>query len=234
MAWTEFIRYTTISAVEINDNFSLYAEGDKLPRNGSSMDTTDSTLNLGSITYNWNTLYTNEINIKEELGSVINLMAEVTLSATASEIEFTGLNGNEDDFYIILASFLTDKTGSSCRLVINQDSGTNYLGQYIIGTHTTLSVTALRQTESSIYVGYNNRGFTYGSMFSEIFLNVNSNYPRTIQLKSSGEMNSSKCIFTYQSHVWGNASDTITTLTFYGDVANMFCAGTNIQIWGRA
>jgi len=95
VAFTVFTADTTVGAIEMNDNFIHIGQGDLIPRTGTSLALDDSvTSNLGSDDYRWKTIYTTNVNITGNLEGTIARIAGVTMTTTATSIEFTNLNGD--------------------------------------------------------------------------------------------------------------------------------------------
>ena len=103
MSFTVFQNNTTHDAIEVNDNFYHIAQGDFIPRTGVSL-TADVTglIDLGSSSYKWDSLYANAIVAGSVSGiGIWNLITTVILSASSSDINITGLNGDTDGIYMI-------------------------------------------------------------------------------------------------------------------------------------
>lgn len=61
MTWVTLVDGTTADADEVMNNFYHVAQGDVLPRGGSTFAATSGTYDLGSTSYMWRRLYANEI-----------------------------------------------------------------------------------------------------------------------------------------------------------------------------
>ena len=229
MSYTKFLKDYTISADEVRENFEWIRQGNLLPHGSTELELTDSAYDLGSDIYEWAEVHTENINTTGEINETWNIIADVTLSATASSIEITGLNGDVDYLYWIKGKLVaTDTTGSY--LVLNNDSATNYGLQRLIAEST-----------FSAYGGYLNGIFTgrilYGTLTSklttfECFIYAKSGLER-MALLSVLESGGGDYIHGIRSkaYIWNNTSDTLTSLKIYSSAANRFGTNTSIQVW---
>ena len=243
--YTSFIKLTTISADDMNNNFNHCFAGDWLPLSGATLTTdTTETLDIGSQTDAWNTLYCNNLNIDGEVSQCFNMIAEVTLSAPASDIEFSGLNGDQDEVYIINTRIHANTTTSYIlySYLFNGDSGANYGMQYIIGSDNTTIAVRLSGNPLNGFMGWNGASgyltVTAIESYSEMMLYAKTGNER-VSISNvleygggtyCGDMMNSGCI-------WNNTSDTITSIKITAvspsATGDEFGVGTNIQIWAK-
>ena len=235
MPFTTFTKNTTISAAEITGNFDHIGAGDMLPRGGTSLSPTTGVYNLGSDSFKWNDIFATNLNITGELSQCINLIAETTLSATASNIEFTGLNGDTDVIYF-LRTFIHAATTTNYiiySLIFNGDSATNYGIQTLAGRNVTPS--ANRGTGQN-YIEYNITGYdtiTSIEAWNETIIYAKTGNERlTIDEHSWGGGTLISDIALYGG-IWNNTTATITSIKIYGSAVNAMGAGTNIQLWAK-
>jgi len=233
--YTSFIKLTTISADDMNNNFNHCFAGDWLPLSGATLTTdTTETLDMGSQTDAWNTLYCNNLNIDGEITKAFNLIAEVTLSATASAIEFDGLNGDKDEVYLIVGRIKATTGMATVSLFINEDSNTsNYGRQYL--TAQSSAASAFRDTSfNGMSMTYIDGGLTTTSknaFFSVVLYSKAGNERLGIvesQYRSEGTFVGDTTLIGV---IWNNTASTVTTLKFSGSAS--FEADTNIQIWAK-
>ena len=230
MAYTLLEKGHTVSATDFDNNFKHVGQGDLLPRGGTLLETTDGAYDLGSDSYKWNNVHVQNLEIQSggEVQHCMNLIAETTLTATASSIEFTGLNGETDEIYEIICNIKGYATGTMW-MYLNSDSQANNYGfqQYYaygisIGVSRNLSVTAVRigfvgyDTTTSLY--NKNKMIIYANNSIKLFLGeINNNIGDTY-------------IYSCQkwASVWNN-SGTLTSMKFTGS----FDPDTNVQIWSK-
>ncbi|MCP4651433.1 MAG: hypothetical protein GY853_15310 [PVC group bacterium] len=241
----------TIDADELDSNWKHIGQGSRLPMAGTAMTTTSGVYNLGSDIYRWKDVHVQNIDMSTDLNAVaitgdsasvvalsnnegfehcFNLIAEVTLTATASAIEITGLNGDTDEIYWVMIKLIkATSSGDWFSMYINNDDAANYGYQYLLGENATVT-SARKITHTSIYVG--GAGNSLGVCgFSESFIYAKTGNERLVltrMLKSGGGT------WVYQNwnfgSIWNNISDTITNLKF--SVADIQ-PNTNIQIWTK-
>ena len=234
MAFRELVNSTTVDASDMNGNFQAVRAGSILPMDGVDLDTTDSAFNLGADAIRWNNIYANVFDFNsattagKDLWVLIN---EVTFSATALTTTFTGLNGDVDDTYMILARSVKD-SGSGVQTFgfwPNGDStGANYGRQRLSGVGAT--ATASRNGVASVILGVGNSvGATY--IFSRAILYAKTGQERTIiSLSLEGASGTSVGEIVVRGHLWNDTSNTITSIVF-GTVFAV--SNTNIQLWAR-
>ena len=224
---------TTCDSTDVNNNFYHVAQGSRLPMGGNSLESTDSVYDLGSSTATWNNLFCENIYINgsittagEKLWSVI---AETTVTATASSVEFTGLNGDNDKEYKILFFGNSLLVGGWVYLHLNGDSTSNNYGQQRIAG-ADAAVSASRDTSITGWqIGY-------GHSFSEIVFNAKTSILKMSILNLIAQVQSTTVNFIRQiSGVWNDTTNTITSLKIVPDVGSgvYLTPGTNIQLWKR-
>jgi hypothetical protein len=108
MAFHVLINSTTADASDVNENFYHIRQGSVLPVGGSSLSYTNSVYDLGSSSYKWkdfyaNNIYTDDIYVSGagNNGSLFRKIYSEILSATSTRIEITGLNGDNDNEYML-------------------------------------------------------------------------------------------------------------------------------------
>jgi hypothetical protein len=242
MAWNTIADSLTADAADMNGNFNLVAAGTREPRSSAGVDmvTTNGVYDIGGSSSRWRTGYINNLDIS---GSVTTadknlwiLEAETTLSSPALSIEFTGLNGDDTNQYMIITrpkGFNTTVAGD-LEMIINGDSAANYGYQYIRGEGTT--VTAARgadiYVEICTFIGTSN---TSAVGFGKVDIYAKTGNERTIL--ATGLYNGIGTSITsvrVRASTWNNTASTITSLKFMsGILSYTMAADTNIQLWSR-
>jgi len=229
MAYTIFQTDTTITATDFDNNFKDVAQGNYIPRGGVSLTATDSVYDLGSTAYKWLDVHTQNIEIQSDVkvGKCINMIAETTLTESATSIEFTGLNGDDDEIYEINYHIYGYGT-TSVFMYLNGDSAANY-GRNMIYLLTTTVNSQSYNSLSNIYLGYHGEITTTA-------LNVRGNgYIRAasgrLRLSLWEWVASAGGTYIDQStklaFVWNNTTDTLTSIKLTGN----FATNTNVQLW---
>lgn len=239
MAWNTIAAGLIADANKLNDNFNLVAGGSRQPRTsaGASFVTTDGAYDIGSENARWDELYVNTIDFDGSVTStdrsIFVNQSSVLLSATASSIEVTGLDGDSLETLIITGYFACDTT-CSIYLVINGDSASNYGWQMLGGTSTTIY--ASRNTGTAIIVGevQNNTTGIAEVSYSNMKLYTKTGNERTGINHFLGTGVGALALQTeMHSFMWNDTSNTITSLKFYTSDGN-FETGTSLNIWGRS
>ena len=228
MAFTIFYPDTTVSAADMNANFQHIGNGNWLPRGGSSLDATTGVYDLGSASYPWNNVYIHTLNVSGYSNTNSwNMVSSVTLSSTATSIEFTGLSGDvlRITGNILFSSPGTLTTGADYFFYFNGDSGTNYgeTGRY----NATGTLYLAKDTSTA---GFALGAYTLGSSSFEYMLYSRTGGERMALAKyclvrQNGEIN----IDFQTALIWNNTSATITSFKFSGSFP--FDPGTAIQVW---
>ena len=243
MSYNILIEDTTITASDINQNFSL-AAGDLLPKGDDVLTITTDTYNIGSDSYKWKDVWAVNAKIKgSDIRDYWTLVTEIILSATTSQIDVTGLNGDEIEFLWITIKAVSTATIPSLFLHLNDDTATNYGYQnvksfYIDHTTTAFGTnTAERTTADGILVGRTGYDSTTNlHSYSETYIHIGSeNYkPAIVNLMASCVGHPEPYITEiYQIGACWNNSDTVTSLVVEAS-ASTLRSNTSIQIWGRS
>lgn len=229
MAFTPLVKGTLISHTEVNDNFSFIHEGSLIPRAGASLAATDNTSDLGAVAATWNNVHAQNIDIQGSITNTLKVIAEVTLSATAIEIEVTGLDGDTDEIYQFIFNASSDTTANFTPTInINQDSGTNY-GNQIFQALGGVAV-ASRAVNQKFWLFGTLRGSTTVTLVKGIMYAKSGNERTMLSLQidpAATQVNAMQ----EKSHIWNNTSSTITSIRI-GSSAR-FDIGTNFQIWAK-
>lgn len=229
MAFTILKKDTLIDEIEINNNFYHIRQGDFLPRAGESLTAIDNSLNMGETANRYNDLHCNNLEVETNITNVWYLVAATTLDATASSIEFTGLNSDNDQMYNIA---LKAVSGTTATFVINiyfngDSTAANYGFQKTVAQST--AVTGTRNTSAAIEVG----SFLGTSVSqSDILIYSKTGNERLLIAEYLGG-GSGTTVYTsnINSGIW-NSSATISSLKIEA-ASNSFVTNTNIQVWAK-
>lgn len=152
-----------------------------------------------------------------------------TLSSAASSVTISGLDGDNDEVYL-LRVVGKGTASASIRLRFNNDSGANYGLQYLTASNTTL--TAGRST-SSTAMAIASVDASSGVAYGEAFICAKSGKVRTLLISHTERVNGST-IDTLQNKAqsWNNMSSNITALVISASSGNMD-VGTRIELWRK-
>lgn len=238
MSFYIFANGNTASAYEMTENFKWGGAGDRLPRGGVSLTATNAVYNIGASTATWDDVFCDYLEIANSVYGSYNLwvfLDEVTLSATASSIEFTGLNGDSQTEYMIHI-YYTKNTQSSLHMIFNGDSAANYGGQRL-DFYAVNSITADRtQGATEIIICHDIYLSTGANDFSTIKIFSKTNTERISIIKEHNSFHPTGLFGGrgfFSSCVWDDTTSTITSIKFYSTETNGMETGTTIKIWGR-
>jgi hypothetical protein len=157
MAYVKVEQYNTMSSSEMNANFQYIGSGTKLPAQNQDLENTNGSLNLGSNTYRWNTLYADNISgstgADTSISNTWTRIETIQVTAATSSIEFSGLNGDTDIMYKIFARSVGNTTATVIFIMnFNNDSSSNYGYHQIEGSGSSSSSIRI-QNQDYIYFG---------------------------------------------------------------------------------
>ena len=221
MAFIELENSTTADATDINNNFYHVAQGSVLPMGGVDLDYTDSVYDLGSSSATWNYLKCLNINTNNVEGYAGYLISEVTLTATASSIEFTGLN--EENKFVKIIAYIP-KCGGNVNLILNNISSSSYSGLHIRVQGASLSATETTTT-------YCNLGSaTGGASFLQCTILDSSHYGKTININALNHASITTINSIHNNSYLLLNSTTLTSIKIISSngILNPL---TNIQVW---
>jgi len=236
MAWVTMTSGQVADASDMNERFNFLCGGTRLPRSSSGVDFTSTTgvYDLGSDSARWNDVWTNNINLDGSVSSASNtiwgLISEVTLSATASSIEFTSLTGDTYTSMMIYARMNVD-TKSNQFMIFNGDSAANYGRQFIYGQST--SVASGRNT-GLVHMQVGLVATTTVRLTGcRIMAHTKSGHERSLIVHTYGGASGTTIYRDIEwVYLWNDTANTITSLKIYTDAGN-FETGTSIKLWGR-
>jgi len=156
---------------------------------------------------------------------------ETTLTSATTSITISGLTGNTDIEYKLVARIINDYNGAAYYYVRpNNDTGSNYGFQYIQGSNTTKE--AGRYTDSKLQ-------FTQASAlgnigFAELSIQSKSGYVRTVITEYPRNISGTTIEdINLTGQVWNNTADEITSLVVYASQTNGLGVGTNITLYRK-
>jgi len=241
-----FVKNTTISSAELIDMFQIAGGAGSsvgsgyLPRDGVSLATTNGTLNTGSDTVRWSTLFCNNIAVATggHVKKAINLIGEVTVSVAAEKIEFTGLSGDDDNIYIMNVSTNHSAPSVTTRIYIHfngDSSGSNYGFENLLGQGAAVSAT--RDTaEPGMLLEVASSGVTTAAhrTATEVLIFAKTGIERFGLIES---MNGGQGTHIQRADVfgclWNDTSSTITSIQLTSALTGYFDVGTNVQLWAK-
>jgi hypothetical protein len=227
--YTLLEKYHTGSATDLNNDFYHVGQGSLAPRGNTSLELTTGVYDLGSSAASWNNAYINTINLGSgTVNRCMNMIAEVTLTATASSIEFTGLNGETDVIYEVNCDMIGYATGT-VYMYFNSDSTTNNYGDQIIIAENTVISSGRDLSSTGFYI--NNFGnLTTTSKYGKTNLIIYSNNNQKLGLININRDIAGTFInkLIKIGSVWNNSA-TLTSMKFTG----YFDPGTHIELWAK-
>jgi hypothetical protein len=141
------------------------------------------------------------------------------------------LDGNTDEEYRFVIRPMFAGSGSSLGIRFNDDSGSNYGSQNIIGNNTSISAT--RYTQSGIDLHSAANSVSGESDLIDGILYAKSGYIRTLIVKSLQKITGTTCTaMAVQGHCWNNTSSNITSLQLFAS-DNCLAAGSSIELWKK-
>jgi len=156
---------------------------------------------------------------------------ETTLTSATTSITISGLTGNTDIEYKLVARIINGYNGA-CGVYLrpNNDSGTNYGYQQLYGGDTTTG--ASRSTTTGLFltqaVALNN--IAQG----ELTLHTKSGYVRTAVNSLAKEISGTTVgVVVLWGQSWNNTADEITSLVILADQTDGLGVGTNITLYRK-
>jgi hypothetical protein len=229
MSYILLEKYHTGSATDLNNDFYHVGQGSLMPLGSTSLEPTTGVYNLGSSATSWNNAYVNTINLGSgTVNRCMNMIAEVTLTATASSIEFTGLNGETDVIYEVNCNIVGYASGT-VYMYPNSDSATNNYGYHQLYAENTV-LTASRGTSiSGMFLGIFNYDTTSAKYTkSSLIMYANNNLKLCLIKINENVGNTYIKYLRIIPYVWNNSA-TLTSMKFTG----YFDPGTHIEIWAK-
>lgn len=154
-----------------------------------------------------------------------------TLSAPATSVTITGLDGDTDVLYRLVFRGVNNYNGAaSVGLTFNGDSGTNYGYQRLYGSDAASG--ADRYTAISGF-SIGNYGVLNDKTFSEVLVYAKSGYVRTGILNDAWNINGTTIsAILLKGFVWNNTATNMYSMTIdTAGYANGLGTGTVIELW---
>lgn len=174
MSFTNVVNSTATIPYDMNDNFIHVAQGSITPKNGTSLEETSSSLNIGSSVNKWNNGYFSGSIHCDTITSEINtfkLVYSLTLTLSTDKIEITGLDGDNDLHYFI--NHQSTQTGGASSLFFNNDStAAHYYGGVAFAIAYGINNIYINAISSKIKSLWINRGF--GQYLSSYYNQLNT------------------------------------------------------------
>ncbi len=126
MAYVKVETGNTMSSSEMNANFEWIGAETILPTQNQDLENTTGSLDLGSDNYKWDNTYCESINADTTIDGAWYRVANVEVTATASSVVVSGLNGDTDIMYMIIGrvrQYASALSSNWVRLRINAIGG---------------------------------------------------------------------------------------------------------------
>lgn len=168
------------------------------------------------------------LDVQGKLKGCFQKVYETTLTTAATSITISGLDGNTDILYKLVCKFVNDGgAGSTYGLRPNNDTGSNYGYQYLVGRASVANcnrgVLALFELAALESTGVGNVNLVKGILYAK------SGYVRTFIRETVENVSGTTVNATsIEAESWNNTADNITSLVFVSDQANGFGVGTYI------
>ncbi len=239
MFFTIIENSTTTDPYSMNDNFLYVGQGSILPKRGINLDSTNGVCNLGNTATAWDNVYTDNLNIANEIyddsGNTL-LWTEIystIVSIGTSRIEIIGLNLNKFNSIDVFSTLITQEYGVVSLYPNGDSTSANYIQKYITWDNV-LSVTTVAWTYAvnGFYLNQISLVTTTNQLsFGHSIIQVNSGlYRRTAKTHWSENVSGSlvKDFFDVTG-MWSGAG-TITSLVIIYPTISAQCY---IGIWGH-
>lgn len=218
-----------IDAEDMNDNFLHIGQGDRLPMGATSLDNTTSVFNLGSATYVWDNLYCDTLYVYSSMssnGQLWQIESKIVLSATATSIEFTGLNGDNEKEYKIIGRFL-GYSNTSFDLFLNSYSSGSYGWQHVKGEGAVLTADRTDSADT-IYLGSIDSTTVYNYAICHIF--TETGFDRMAFVMSLEKASGTSIGYIIDAaYILNQSTATITSIKIEGNMRT----NTQIELWRR-
>jgi len=152
-------------------------------------------------------------------------VAEVTVSAATAQVNLTGLDGDNDQVYMLFirAKNADGANNNALYVRLNNDSGTNYNRRWLRTDGSNVNVRADTGVNSP-FIGTMPAG---GIAFCTVFIFATSGQKRMIISLENGQQSG---ICTVE---WTNTADNVTQLNIVGGGTNSIDAGTKIILFRK-
>lgn len=233
MAFTSFTKNTTITASEVNDNFSIRS-GNWMPLGSTTLVNVGSTHNLGSDVYRWYNVYCNNAYASNAIVDCVDrsicLIDSYEISGNNSSTTRISFSINGDDYdFLEISVFQPMATLNSGLYVNGETNGSIYSHNLAALTFRDATITS---TPPCVFLPFMSFGTSTGECFtySIIRMNTKSGVPKNYQSSSFLVLDDDTLSYTiFAVSYYTNTSATLTSLVFGGS----FNTGASIKIWGN-
>jgi len=229
-----FEKYKTITAEQMNENFTFTASEDLFPRSGVSLSLSSlETFDLGNSDFRWNNVYCNNLDFSSMTNSWV-LVSQYSLDSATGSIEITGLDGDTDEVYrIFIYTYHASLYGGNHAYIVsfNGVSSGAYGYQEVVvngGTATPAATTA-----SNHFIMLRTETLTSCVTFSEMVLYAKTGAERLYFSNSLNQADTSSAFSI--SEKFGTFSDATTTITSIkiSTGPDSFDTGTTVLIYAK-
>ena len=212
----QFNNSTTAFAAEVMQNFYHVGSEDRLPMEGSSLEPTNSSSNVGSSGYKWQNIYCGTLYAESSVPtSYIRNITNLYFTTTASSIEITGLNGDSYDY--LLSFFVSADSAptvtETAKIIFNGDSSASYGEKYLLYSNVSIAMSTSSGNNYINITDYINPGFGY---FVQVYISAKKGNARTVKCMSYNE----SATASYITGIWSNSSETLTSLKIIKDIGS--------------
>ena len=159
---------------------------------------------------------------------IYQIIQEQTLTANSTTISFTGLNGDTDIEYLIVAR-VVGVSACTMQMTLNGDTGTNYGSQSMFVANTAVTASSL-SNQTKITLGQITNG---DAVFLKGHLYAKSGAERFFSSQYMYHLgNTAIQKLEWRGNVWNNSADSITTIEL-GGAGICYGAGTHVELWAR-
>ncbi len=238
MAFTIFQKYTLVDPDKVNDNFYHIGDGDLMPRGGLSLTVTNSVYDLGNADTKFSEIHINDAYITGELSESWNLVGREVLSATAATLSISGLDGENSEFFHIIARAVTGSTSGQRLLLSVGDTTSNILTS---SSYSQVGIESMNNTNTVSYSTITS-GFTlgqwYGITTTMVIFSNSYLYAKTGQNRMliSNSINSADGNYAGANRFDGSILTNTTTpinAVMMRVAGGYFVTGTTLEIWGK-
>lgn len=220
-----------IAIVKVGSDYGMYLDGTQIAYDTTaSTDTLAAALTIGAFNVGASDFvngWMDELRLVNanpfSASPVVGLTDTITVPTApydgpTNQVTFSGLSGNTDEVYRLVARTVDSNTTNNIRMRFNNDSATNYGYQYLYGNST--SLTANRSSQTFIPVAFTNVD-GYVSQ-GNILIYAKSGYVRTTLNELGIIINGTTVTgVQFRGHAWNNSADEITSIVISAEQDQM-------------
>lgn len=176
---------------------------------------------------------TGQLTIKGTVQKSWQKIYETILSAATTSLTISGLDGNTDILYKVVIKLVSNATGMHSGVLLNNDTGSNYGFQYLLGVNT--AVSSERGADARIYVGSLASGIDSGKIGKgECLIYTKSGYVRTAIVTTAENISTTTITsLSITGQSWNNTADNITSIVLASTMSNGYGIGTYVALYRR-